>query len=222
MTPANLLVISCGPDPSRYLIDFEWVSLIQELKTRVELIWATTVTEIVIKLRDSAPVGILVIDAGWTEDPHECRTTVGMLKRYAESGGIVLFAGVFPAVISVKAFRFVFPFFDVDWEFSGYESPVRSRLNPYAALFEPGGALAREVASMPSVVEMSQLTLRTKEADQVVYAPEELKTRLDPEKKIESGVLMAPLGSGYVGFVGDRENVATTKTVVLAMFNILC
>ncbi|KAJ6779559.1 hypothetical protein PWT90_11264 [Aphanocladium album] len=222
MSRPVILIVATGPDSSLYLINQEWATLTNDISTRADVDWATSGASVAEKLRYYTPAGILVLDAGWTVDRRERRGMIGHLARYAaQGGGTVVFAGVFPAVVSASAFRAVFPAFGVDWDFVGYENPVRARLNPRATVVAGGAArrhLARELPWMPSLVELSQLTVRLGSLEDVLYAIEETRSR---RTGVESGIAMAPVGRGHVAFVGDRENEATTRTIILAMFQLL-
>lgn len=215
-----ILVISCGPDPSRYLINEKWASLTEAIATRISVVWARSANEVVAQLGYYVPAGILVLDAGFTASRRDRDTVAGQLNMYAQMGGTVVFTGVFPAVVEPAAFHHVFREFDLDWRFVGYEVHAGGRLNPYAAV--ANGHLRAQLVAMPSVCELSQLTVRVSSADEILY---ESFPQKDPQKyenaHLQSAIVMARVGDGYVALVGDRENEETTRTTILAMFKLV-
>ncbi|OAR01928.1 hypothetical protein LLEC1_02391, partial [Akanthomyces lecanii] len=140
-----ILIISCGPDPSRYLINDEWASLTQEVAARTEVVWAR-----------------------------------------------------------------------LDWAFAGYEVHTGGRLNPHAGVIADGH-LAAQLVSLPSTCELSQLTVRVGSADDVLY---EIYSDRYERARIESGIVMARVGDGYVALVGDRENEASTRATIVSMLKL--
>lgn len=214
---APLLVISCGPDPSRYLINEKWASLTRALGARIDVVWATSAAEVAERLAYYVPAGILVLDAGFTANDRDCDTVLGLLNMYAHMGGTVVFAGVFPAVVEAPALRRVFAEFGLNWRFVGYELHAGARLHPWAGVIV-SGHLREQLVAMPSVCELSQLTVRVQNTDDVLY---EIYPQSTPRTHIESAVVMAPVGDGHVALVGDRENEETTRATILAMFKLV-
>lgn len=212
-----VLIISCGPDPSRYLIDHKWASLTREIAARAEVVWARSVDEIRAKLGYYVPAGILVLDAGFTTDADDLETVTGQLNLYAQMGGTVVFAGVFPAVAEPWALKHIFGALGLGWSFVGYEAHAGGRLNPHAGVITDGH-LAAQLVALPSVCELSQLTVKVSSAADALY---EIYPRHYERANIESGVVMARVGDGYVALVGDRENEASTRTTIVAMLKLV-
>ncbi|TQV95694.1 hypothetical protein IF1G_05523 [Cordyceps javanica] len=179
---------------------------------------ATSAGEVTERLGYYVPAGVLVLDAGFTADGDDRAAVAGLLNMYAQMGGTVVFAGVFPAVVEPDALRLVFREFGLDWRFAGYEMHAGGRLNPWAGVVF-SGHLRDQLVAMPSVCELSQLTVRVRSADDVLYElyPQDQTRRAH----VESAVVMAPVGDGYVAFVGDRENEETTRATILAMFKLV-
>ncbi|KAJ4150750.1 hypothetical protein LMH87_011485 [Akanthomyces muscarius] len=212
-----ILIISCGPDPSRYLINDKWASLTQEIAARIEVVWARSVDEIKGKLGYYVPAGILVLDAGFTTSAGDLETVADLLNMYAQMGGTVVFAGVFPAVVEPRALQHIFGAFGLDWSFVGYEVHTGARLNPHASAIADGH-LAEQLVSLPSVCELSQLTVKVGSAADALY---EIYPQQYERANIESGIVMAKVGDGYVALVGDRENERSTRTTIVAMLKLV-
>lgn len=138
------------------------------------------------------------------------------LGSYARSGGIVVFAMMFSNSIRMDALSALFAkTFGLPWT-NGHYFRTTHAVNP--AFF---GAF-RE--SLPPAYSMKALFVDGVEGNQLVYVPAEgavTESRVFPVKPVidkgEALIAVAPVGDGFVGYIGDVNNEAGSQRVFFSM-----
>lgn len=210
MPRPSVLLISCGPDSSKYLIEEIWGSLTRAIASKARVARASSVSKTIALLRSSAVyTGILVLDAGYTTHRDRDQVT-NLLQQRASNGASVVYGGVFPAVVDPQGFAGVFSRFGVGWRMGSYITGVTSRIA--VSHRSTINDFQDQIPWMYPEVEMSMLAVRDVGREHIWY---------NSDQREVSGAVMARIGRGHVGFVGDREGSDGGKTIILAMLRLL-
>ncbi|KAK7471091.1 hypothetical protein VKT23_002506 [Stygiomarasmius scandens] len=174
-----------------------------------------SVAELRLRMNTKKPTAILVIDAGITQPRFE--TVLNELVEYTKSGGTVVCCCNFTGDLSSSGRPF-FSNWDLPWDFSQYcrHSVILT-------------ATAASGLSQSNISQLEQTTFRYKLTSLVDVLPEhslyksgdiQTETRngvLIPSDPRETVVAYAPVGRGYLGYVGDANNLDFSSKAIMAM-----
>ncbi|RDA95861.1 hypothetical protein CP533_5160 [Ophiocordyceps camponoti-saundersi (nom. inval.)] len=151
--------------------------------------------------QEPAPAAVLVTD----EEIVSARTTWVAVIGYVRHGGTAVVMGHFPSFVNVTEIPSFFALAGLKWQCASYQRS-ESLLNSDAV----GTELAKK---LPSSYSQKAVSLRDFEPADAWYLLE------DGDQ--ESAALLASVGRGKLGFLGDVNNEKESETVLLAMCGLL-
>jgi len=148
--------------------------------------------------------GIFIADSEPVEMQDDS-AIAAFLAEYTRRGGIVIFGGLFPAVVERKK---IGPFFErwwkVQWDVGSFTS-----ITP---VVNPKHELSEKKVSLPKVGDMKALSLANMSPTSAVY-------KASQRKNAESPVLRAQVGKGRLCWIGDVEGGDNYNQIVLGLFD---
>ncbi|OAA47275.1 hypothetical protein BBO_02730 [Beauveria brongniartii RCEF 3172] len=239
--PPKVIQISCGPEGSsaKYLLADNWGRVTKALQERAELSIMESPDDIGSTMKKINPSAVIVIEGGIDRLESRLIAEKSELKAFVQNGGIVLFCGLIASIISKAEFERIFGEngFNVGWTFGRYigyhagsddkkvkghyGNKVKGNLNRNAEVYI-NDSLNLQSAQLPDEIDpFRPLVVTVENPAHVLYSV------VDPQVMTRAeynGVgVMSPVGRGFVGFWGDRDNdVAQTVEVISAMLGLPC
>ncbi|KAM3439536.1 hypothetical protein NHJ13734_003701 [Beauveria thailandica] len=219
--------VECGPEgtETKSLLEVEWNSVEKTFRERAKVVSIKSLDKTSFIFDDPEHSVVMVMEAGSIKLNSDLIALTSRLKAFAMEGGTVLYGGLIAPIISAKEFNSIFgeDGFNLGWEwlrYSGYANQkynemVKGVLNCFAEVYE-NNSLNLQFAQLPKEIDPFQpAVVAVQNSSHVLYSVE------DPQDsrgiKYNAAVVMASLGKGFVGFFGDRDNVAQTRQIMAAM-----
>ncbi|KAM3560472.1 hypothetical protein MY1884_002922 [Beauveria asiatica] len=217
----------CGPEKTtaKSLLEVDWKSVEKTFRERAEVVSMKLLVNISSILDDPKHSVVTVMEAGSNKLNSKLISATSTLKDFAMKGGTVLYGGLIAPIINAKDFNSIFGEhgFNLGWKWlryigyanKSYNDKVKGVLNCNAEVYEN-----LQLAQLPKEIEPFQpLVVAVQNPRHVLYSIE------DPQDsrgiKYNAVCVMAPVGKGFVGFCGDRDNVPQTREIMAGMASLL-
>jgi hypothetical protein len=185
------------------------------LKSHAQVEYATTPDEAraFFNRTTNKPAAILSADESLTVSTR--LTLVHEAASYVQSGGTLIFMGVFSGFTRPSDYALLFSKFDLPWASGDYTRHV--------CLFNPEMTLL-DISGMASSYSQKALHVKDVQRSDAVYLPShesEAGSAVFPPRSVDNRT-QAPaaftrVGAGNVGYVGDVNNESDTGTVIMRM-----
>ncbi|OJD12875.1 hypothetical protein AJ78_06590 [Emergomyces pasteurianus Ep9510] len=198
----------------RSFFDEMYKPLLGALASKASVQRATKPAAAISYLSTNTPTAIIVTDPGIVKREHSA--ILEKVISYASHGGIVILAGHFSSFVRPDDLNeFFHSRWNVPWKFGEYQRTTL-RLNPQARLANKAGlpAAYSQKAVFPSNVPLdAALYLPTEDSvtESLVFPP------MPVADLKQTPVVFAPVGEGWLGYVGDVNAEVGSTAVVLAM-----
>ncbi|KAK8144755.1 hypothetical protein G3M48_005386 [Beauveria asiatica] len=219
--------VVCGPEgtETKALLEAEWNSVEGTFRERAEVKTIKSLDKTSFIFDDPEHSVVMVMEAGSIKLNSDLIALTSRLKAFAMEGGTVLYGGLIAPIISAKEFNSIFgeDGFNLGWEwlrYSGYanksyDAKVKGVLNCIAEVYE-NNSLDLQFAKLPQEIDpFRPLVVAVQNSSHVLYRVEDHQDSRGI--KYNAAVVMAPVGKGFVGFCGDRDNAAQTRQIMAAM-----
>ncbi|KAM3566082.1 hypothetical protein ARSEF4850_000907 [Beauveria asiatica] len=221
----------CGPEKTtaKSLLEVDWKSVKKTFRERVEVVSMKSLVNTPSILDDPEHSVVMVMEAGPDELDSDLISATSILKDFAMAGGTVLYGGLIAPIINAKDFNSIFGEhgFNLGWKWlryigyanKSYDDKVKGVLNCNAEVNE-NNSINPQFAQLPKEIDPFQpLVVAVQNPRHVLYSIE------DPQDsrgiKYNAVCVMAPVGKGFVGFCGDRDNVPQTREIMAGMAGLL-
>jgi hypothetical protein len=167
--------------------------------------------------------------------PEDQLKLLDPLVQYAKKGGTVIMGLGFSSMTRPDETDEIFSRFGIPWKYGPWERRIQFVLHPDEPAEErkPGGynrkkardnrpkeeLLERSVNPLPYTYDMKAICLKNVSSDQAIYL--ELGVGpLDEDQLLQTPVAFAPIGEGWVGYIGDLNYEAMSEFVLMAMIGL--
>ncbi|KAM3450599.1 hypothetical protein MY3296_005970 [Beauveria thailandica] len=223
----KIYLIESGPEgtETKALLEDDWKSAEETFRERAEVKTIKSLDNTSFIFDDPEHSAVVVIEAGSNKLNSDLIALTSRLKAFAMEGGTVLYGGLIAPIISAKEFNSIFGEygFNLGWKRDrnvgyankSYDAKVKGVLNCFAEVYE-NNSLNLQFAQLPKEIDpFRPLVVAVQNPRHVLYSVE------DPQDsrgiKYNAAVVMGSLGKGFVGWCGDRDNVAQTMQIMAAM-----
>jgi hypothetical protein len=158
------------------------------------------------------------------------------LVQYAKKGGTVVMGVGFASFTRPPDMNELFSRFGLPWKSGPWGRWIQFVLHPdepAAKERKPGGSnrknvrdkrpkeelLERSVNPLPYTYNMKALCLKNVSSDQAIYLEHGVEPG-DKDQLLETPVAFAPIGKGWVGFIGDLNNEGMSQFILRAMIGL--
>ncbi|KAJ2914216.1 hypothetical protein MD484_g6210, partial [Candolleomyces efflorescens] len=215
-SPARfILLVSLQNEPAFESINSHIVTAIKGKRKVVQALNPTTALEML-----SSPNldGVLITDAGITKT--KAVFLLRELVNYARSGGVVVVGCMFSGHIAGNDFEKFFRNFGLSW--------VRGSYHRTTFYSNPANRVVAANPSLAPFYSMKALHADGISSDMALYTPTTssvLQSMVFAPRRIqnlrEAPVVMAKVGTGQVGYIGDVNSEKESTNVYLAMLGLL-
>lgn len=229
--PTLLLIVVGG---MHKLIDKMNDEFFETIQDKLTLLRAVTVESAIRIL--TAPIRPASVVVGDSIHPRDQSALLDALVQYAKKGGTVVLGVQFSSSTRPGDIDAIFSRFGLPWKSGPWGQRLQFVLHPDEPAVKerkPGGSnkkkvrdkrpkeelLERSVNPLPYTYDMRALRLKNVHPDQAIY----LEHGFQPEGKdqpLEAPVAFAPVGEGWVGYIGDTNHEGMTELVLRAMIGL--
>ncbi|KIY71250.1 hypothetical protein CYLTODRAFT_369569 [Cylindrobasidium torrendii FP15055 ss-10] len=190
--------------------------LFLSLEKKALVKWAKTVTSALALITSPNVLGVLVVDGGAARSKN--KRVARQLVDYTKRGGRVIIGGQFSNNSSETSMSSFFSQWGVSWKMGDYHRTTVEKKDAHPTV--------KANPILPKEISMKAVNLSGVDASAAMYLPSSeshLESRVFPNLPIqnlqEGPVVLARVGEGHLGYVGDVNGEVLVTPVVLAMLD---